>query len=86
MKKRLLIVDDDPAVGAALQTQTAGSRWLEVCGQTTGVEETWRALHENKPDIVLLGECRKRKEGFCASSSDLLFRTCCLSPLAVNRS
>lgn len=73
MKKRLLIVDDDPAVGAALQTQTAGSRWLEVCGQTTGVEETWRALHENKPDIVLLGGVQEAERGVLCQQFRLAF-------------
>ncbi|USG65971.1 AAA family ATPase [Brevibacillus ruminantium] len=73
MKKRLLIIDDDPAVGTLLQTQLGGSQWLEVCGQTASVEDTWRALDEEKMDMVLLGGVREVERGVLCQQLRLSF-------------
>lgn len=63
MKKRLLIVDGDLAVGPSLYAQLSNSQWLEVCGQAATIEETWRLLGERKPDLVLLGSVQEVERG-----------------------
>lgn len=73
MRKRLLIVDDDPAVGSALGEQLAGSRWLEPCGQAENVEAAWRMLRDARPDLVLLGGIKEAERGVLCQQFRLAF-------------
>lgn len=73
MRKRLLIVDDDPAVGSALGEQLAGSQWLEPCGQAENVETAWRMLRDVRPDLVLLGGIREAERGVLCQQFRLAF-------------
>ncbi|MGG1662950.1 AAA family ATPase [Brevibacillus sp. NRS-1366] len=63
MKKRLLIVDDDREFSNVLKEQLAESKWLEVCGLATEVDEAWQMLQRTRPDMVILGGIKEAERG-----------------------
>lgn len=73
MKKRLLIVDDDMGSTQLLSEQLADSKWLEVCGRATQVEEAWQMLQATRPDMVLLGGTKEAERGVLCQQFRLAF-------------
>lgn len=63
MKKRLLIVDDDKDSNHVLKGQLSDSKWLEICGLATGVDEAWQMLQTTRPDMVILGGIKEVERG-----------------------
>ncbi|MGZ0051307.1 response regulator transcription factor [Brevibacillus gelatini] len=63
MKRRLLIVDDDREATRQLANQLAGSQLIEICGEAASVDEAWAKLQQSRPDLVLLGGCKRDGKG-----------------------
>lgn len=63
MKKRLLIVDEDSASSSMLMNHLINSKWVEVCGQATRIDQAWQILQSLKPDMVLLGDIKESERG-----------------------
>lgn len=63
MKKRLLLVDEDSASNSMLMNHLMNSKWVEVCGQATRIDQAWQMLQSLRPDLVLLGEIKESERG-----------------------
>lgn len=63
MRKRLLIVDEDSASNSMLMNQLSTSKWVEVCGQATRIDQAWQMLQSLRPDLVLLGDMKESERG-----------------------
>ncbi|MCM3081753.1 AAA family ATPase [Brevibacillus invocatus] len=63
MKKRLLIVDEDSASNSMLMNHLTNSKWVEICGQATRIDQVWQMLQSLRPDMVLLGEIKESERG-----------------------
>jgi DNA-binding NarL/FixJ family response regulator len=51
---RVLIVDDHPAVCEALANRIGRQPDLEVCGEAPSLEEAYRSLERESPDIAVV--------------------------------
>jgi len=50
---RLVVVDDHPAIAAAVAAATAGRDDIELVGQATRVDDAMALIDEADPDVVL---------------------------------
>jgi DNA-binding NarL/FixJ family response regulator len=53
-KSRVLIVDDHPVVREGLTEQINNAGDLEVCGQADSASQALQALHQSRPDLIVL--------------------------------
>jgi DNA-binding NarL/FixJ family response regulator len=62
-RKRILIVDDHPAVREALIARISRQSDLEVCGEAAGVSDALRLVAEAKPDVAVVDISLKGSDG-----------------------
>jgi DNA-binding NarL/FixJ family response regulator len=63
---RVLVVDDDPLVRAALTMMLDGANGIEVVGEAADGDEVARAVDAHGPDVVLMDLRMPRMDGIAA--------------------
>jgi DNA-binding NarL/FixJ family response regulator len=71
---RVLVVDDDPLVRAALAMVLGGAEDLELAGQATDGDEVAEAVERCSPDVVLMDIRMPRVDGLTATEQLLARR------------
>ncbi|GAA3631474.1 response regulator transcription factor [Kineosporia mesophila] len=66
-KTRVLIVDDDALVRAALRMMLSGSDEVEVAGEADDGSQVLAAVRETRPDVVLMDIRMPRVDGLTAT-------------------
>ncbi|WP_285599276.1 response regulator transcription factor [Kineosporia sp. NBRC 101731] len=66
-KTRVLIVDDDALVRAALRMMLSGSDEVEVAGEADDGSQVLAAVRETRPDVVLMDIRMPRVDGLAAT-------------------
>lgn len=61
--KRLFLIDDDVAAIQSIKARLQASRYLQVSGEATQVEEVWAGIREQQIDVVLIGSIRQTEIG-----------------------
>jgi DNA-binding NarL/FixJ family response regulator len=64
---RVLVVDDDPLVRAALAMVLGGAADLELAGEATDGDEVAAAVERTSPDVVLMDIRMPRTDGLTAT-------------------
>lgn len=62
-KKRILIVDDHPAVREALSIRISRLPDLEVCGEAADIAEALQLVHTTNPDVAIIDVALKNADG-----------------------
>jgi DNA-binding NarL/FixJ family response regulator len=63
VKKRILIVDDHPAVREALGIRISRLSDLEVCGEAADVDEAIELVDKIRPDVAIIDIALKNSDG-----------------------
>jgi DNA-binding NarL/FixJ family response regulator len=71
---RVLVVDDDPLVRAALAMVLGGAEGLELAGEATDGDEVAAAVERTSPDVVLMDIRMPRTDGLTATEQLLTRR------------
>ena len=71
---RVLVVDDDPLVRAALAMVLGGAEDLELAGEATDGDEVAAAVERTSPDVVLMDIRMPRTDGLTATEQLLTRR------------
>ena len=69
VKVRVLLVDDDPLVRAGLHMMLSSSERLDVVGEAADGAEAVAAIHECRPDVVLMDIRMPEMDGIAATSA-----------------
>lgn len=62
-QKRLILIDEDVLALTELKQRIAGSQHLSVCGEAHQIEDVWKVLQIEQPDVVLAGSLRQVEIG-----------------------
>lgn len=66
---RVLLVDDDPLVCAALEMTLGAAEDIEVVGRVHDGDEVIEAIHRHRPDIVLMDVRMARQDGITTTAA-----------------
>ncbi|MGO0058577.1 P-loop NTPase [Brevibacillus fluminis] len=63
IKKRLVLIDEDVLALTELKQRMAASQFLSVIGEAHQIEDVWKVLQTEQPDLVLVGSLRQAEIG-----------------------
>ncbi|WP_019123130.1 AAA family ATPase [Brevibacillus massiliensis] len=63
IKKRLIIVEEDPAAVQEVKRKLAGSPYIQICGETSRAAEVLQLVQACQPDAVVVGYTRDSEPG-----------------------
>ena len=71
MRKRVMLVDDHPAMLMALKSMLQDQLLFEIAGQAQNGEECLRSMKEVNPNMVILDLDMPKNVSRCKSSSPI---------------